>query len=99
LMTINRELSTRGLRTVSKPDVEQRMRTNNEVFMRALNNIVRRTNGRQLDQIIGKLKLVKELEGPRLATIRKEREEEGWQPTLEIEKTLQRIFRMIPFTL
>jgi hypothetical protein len=55
-----------------------------------------RSIGIPLDQVLSKTKLAELLVADRIAQIQIERSGKGWEPQLEIEKLLKRIFGMMP---
>jgi hypothetical protein len=50
----------------------------------------------KLHEIVGKPKLTEVLMQEHIAKIREKRNKTEWVPQLEIEKVLQRVFRLIP---
>ncbi|AIF82330.1 hypothetical protein NTE_00248 [Candidatus Nitrososphaera evergladensis SR1] len=81
--------------TLSVEEVEEKMK-NGSVLMNAISAITNSKYGLKVADIVKKPELTEILIRERVEKIREERNAGEWKPDLEIEKVLDKIFKMIP---
>lgn len=96
---VNELLKAKMCKEVEIVKIEERMKKPGTMLMNAMSKEIQESTGQKFSDLVSKPDLADKLMQERLEEIRKERNSDGWKPKLPIEKTLQQIFRMIPFIL
>src|SRR5215207_970046 len=93
---VNIILKEKNQKEIRKEDVIQKLSNPTIGLMKAVADVIWNVDQCKFSDLVSKVDLAKKLIEPRIAEIRRERDNEGWKPILPIEQQLYKIFDIIP---
>jgi len=93
---VNIILKEKNQKEIRKEDVIQKLSNPTIGLMKAVADVIWNVDQCKFSNLVSKVDLAKKLIEPRIAEIRRERDNEGWKPILPIEQQLYKIFDIIP---
>ena len=96
IYTLNTMLREKNQKEIKKEEVIQKLSNPSIGLMKAISDVIWNMNETNFGDLFSKVVLAKKLIEPRIAEIRRERDNDGWKPILPIEQQLYKIFDMIP---